>query len=104
MLTFVCTYNHTLGAAQDGYISIAIALVIGIVLSFLVNRFSTEETPPRFYGAFCFAGFMVAITWIFLVANEVVGILQAFGMIFGVSDAILGLTIFAMVSFFFLCS
>ncbi|KAG0313264.1 hypothetical protein BGZ99_008981 [Dissophora globulifera] len=38
----------------------------------------------------------VAITWIFLVANEVVGILQAFGMIFGVSDAILGLTIFAM--------
>ncbi|KAG0287188.1 hypothetical protein BGZ96_008867 [Linnemannia gamsii] len=83
-------------AAQEGYISIAIALVIGIVLSFFVNRFSTEETPPRFYGAFCFAGFMVAITWIFLVANEVVGILQAFGMIFGVSDAILGLTIFAM--------
>ncbi|KAF9911513.1 hypothetical protein EC991_003315 [Linnemannia zychae] len=83
-------------AAQDGYISIAIALVVGIVLSFLVHRFSSEESPPRFYGAFCFAGFLVAITWIFLVANEVVGILQAFGMIFGVSDAILGLTIFAM--------
>lgn len=83
-------------AAQDGYISIAVALVVGIALSFLVHRFSSEETPPRFYGAFCFAGFMVAITWIFLVANEVVGILQAFGMIFGVSDAILGLTIFAM--------
>lgn len=73
--------------------------MIGIALSFLVHRFSSEETPPRFYGAFCFAGFMVAITWIFLVANEVVGILQAFGMIFGVSDAILGLTIFAMVGF-----
>ncbi|KAH7038695.1 Sodium/calcium exchanger protein-domain-containing protein, partial [Linnemannia elongata] len=83
-------------AAQDGYISIAVALVVGIALSFLVHRFSSEETPPRFYGAFCFAGFMVAITWIFLVANEVVGVLQAFGMIFGVSDAILGLTIFAM--------
>ncbi|KAG0379337.1 hypothetical protein BGX24_000828 [Mortierella sp. AD032] len=83
-------------AAQEGYLSIAVALAVGIALSFLVNRFSTEETPPRFYGAFCFAGFLVAITWIFLVANEVVGILQAFGMIFGVSDAILGLTIFAM--------
>ncbi|KAK3824054.1 MAG: Sodium/calcium exchanger protein-domain-containing protein [Linnemannia gamsii] len=83
-------------AAQEGYISIAVALAVGIALSFLVHRFSTEETPPRFYGAFCFAGFLVAITWIFLVANEVVGILQAFGMIFGVSDAILGLTIFAM--------
>ncbi|KAF9083256.1 hypothetical protein BGX23_011643 [Mortierella sp. AD031] len=83
-------------AAQEGYISIAVALVVGVAMSFLVHRFSTEETPPRFYGTFCFAGFMVAITWIFLVANEVVGILQAFGMIFGVSDAILGLTIFAM--------
>jgi len=33
-----------------------------------------------------------------LVANEVVGVLQAFGIIFKVSDAILGLTVFAMVS------
>lgn len=71
-----------------------------MVLSLLVRQFSTEERPPRFYGALCFVGFLVAITWIFLVANEVVGILQAFGMIFGVSDAILGLTIFAMVSSF----
>ncbi|KAF9115885.1 hypothetical protein BGX27_005951 [Mortierella sp. AM989] len=83
-------------AAQDGYIAILGAFFIGAGLSFLVRRYSTEEHPPQFYGALCFAGFLVAITWIFLVANEVVGILQAFGMIFGVSDAILGLTIFAM--------
>ncbi|KAI7832253.1 Sodium/calcium exchanger protein-domain-containing protein [Gamsiella multidivaricata] len=83
-------------AAQEGYIAIPAALGLGIILSFLVRRFSSEEQPPRGYGAFCFIGFLVAITWIFLVANEVVGILQAFGMIFGVSDAILGLTIFAM--------
>ncbi|KAG0211906.1 hypothetical protein BGX28_007188 [Mortierella sp. GBA30] len=83
-------------AAQQGYIAIPIALGVGGMLSLLVRRFSTEERPPRFYGALCFVGFLVAITWIFLVANEVVGVLQAFGMIFGVSDAILGLTIFAM--------
>ncbi|KAG0199648.1 hypothetical protein BGX28_007105 [Mortierella sp. GBA30] len=56
----------------------------------------TEETPPRFYEALAFVGFLVAMTWIFVVANEVVGILQAYGMILGVSDAILGLTVFAM--------
>ncbi|KAG0055524.1 hypothetical protein BGZ83_008268 [Gryganskiella cystojenkinii] len=83
-------------AAGEGYFSILGALGIGVVLSYAVHRFSTEEQPPRFYGPLCFVGFMVAITWIFLVANEVVGILQAFGMIFGLSDAILGLTIFAM--------
>ncbi|KAF9183820.1 hypothetical protein BGZ51_003730 [Haplosporangium sp. Z 767] len=83
-------------AVEEGYIAIPLALCVGAVLSFLIRRFSTEELPPKFYGALCFVGFLVAITWIFLVANEVVGILQAFGMIFGVSDAILGLTIFAM--------
>ncbi|KAG0237495.1 hypothetical protein BGW42_000705 [Actinomortierella wolfii] len=83
-------------AAEDGYMSILLALGLGIVLSSTVYYFSNEEEPPRFYGLLSFAGFLVAITWIFLVANEVVGILQAFGMIFRVSDAILGLTIFAM--------
>jgi len=94
----VITKMSVIGAAQDGFIVVPVACVLGLLLSFLVRRFSTEEQPPRFYGALCFMGFLVAITWIFLVANEVVGILQAFGMIFGVSDAILGLTIFAMVS------
>ncbi|KAF9399884.1 hypothetical protein BGX21_005420 [Mortierella sp. AD011] len=92
--TFIATVITS--AAREGYLAIPAASLTGVGLSFLVRRFSTEEHPPRFYGAFCFAGFLVAITWIFLVANEVVGILQAFGMIFGVSDAILGLTIFAM--------
>ncbi|KAF9421491.1 hypothetical protein BGZ94_008819 [Podila epigama] len=83
-------------AAEYGYIPVLIAFVIGSIMSTTVYYTSTEEKPPRFYGALCFVGFLVAITWIFLVANEVVGVLQAFGMIFGVSDAILGLTIFAM--------
>ncbi|KAF9313355.1 hypothetical protein BG003_005275 [Podila horticola] len=83
-------------AAEYGVVPVLIALFVGSILSVLIYYSSTEEEPPRCYGALCFVGFMVAITWIFLVANEVVGVLQAFGMIFGVSDAILGLTIFAM--------
>ena len=58
---------------------------------------STEEKPTRFYEALAFVGFLVGMTWIFLVANEVVGILQTFGMVLGIGDAILGLTVFAMV-------
>ncbi|KAG0338543.1 hypothetical protein BG000_003793 [Podila horticola] len=83
-------------AAEYGVVPVLIALFVGSILSVLIYYSSTEEEPPRCYGALCFVGFMVAITWIFLVANEVVGVLQAFGLIFGVSDAILGLTIFAM--------
>jgi len=41
-------------------------------------------------------GFVVAIGWISTIADEVVGVLRAFGAIVGVSEAILGVTVFAM--------
>ena len=40
----------------------------------------------------------MAISWISTIADEVVGILRAFGAILNVSEAILGVTVFAMVS------
>ena len=36
---------------------------------------------------------MIAVGWIYLIANEIVSLLKAFGVFFGLSDAILGLTI-----------
>ncbi|KAF9123130.1 hypothetical protein BGW39_009237 [Mortierella sp. 14UC] len=83
-------------ADESLLVPILAALGVGIVMSTLIFYFSTESKPPKFYEAFAFFGFLVAMTWIFVVANEVVGILQAVGMILGVSDAILGLTVFAM--------
>ena len=44
----------------------------------------------------CFVGFVGAIPWISTIAGEVVGVLKAFGIILNMSDAILGLTIFAV--------
>lgn len=43
-----------------------------------------------------FVGFVIALNWIFLLANEMVGLLQALGAIFDISEAIMGLTIFAL--------
>ncbi|KAF9991213.1 hypothetical protein BGZ75_002841 [Mortierella antarctica] len=83
-------------AANKGHMAILGALGGGLFVSVLIFLFSTEETPPRFYEALAFVGFLVAMTWIFVVANEVVEILQAYGMILGVSHAILGLTVFAI--------
>ena len=38
--------------------------------------FTRDDKPPRFYSSLCFIGFGVAMVWIYLVANEVVGLLQ----------------------------
>ncbi|KAG0376094.1 hypothetical protein BGX24_008296 [Mortierella sp. AD032] len=86
----------TSAAGESLLVPVLSALGVGIVMSAVVFHFSTETKPPKFYEAFAFVGFLVAMAWIFVVANEVVGILQAVGLILGVSDAILGLTVFAM--------
>lgn len=57
---------------------------------------TTPSKPPKYRFLLCFVGFVVSISWISTIANEVVGVLKAFGVILGISDAILGLTIFAV--------
>jgi Sodium/calcium exchanger protein len=73
------------------------ASVFGLVALALLLTFSSPDAPPRWHKALCAVGFVVAIAWISIIADEVVGILRAFGAILGVSEAILGVTVFAMV-------
>jgi len=48
----------------------------GAIAAKLCILFTRDDKPPRFYSLLCFMGFGVAVVWIFLVANEVVGLLQ----------------------------
>jgi len=71
--------------------------LIGSLLAFAVLVLTTTpDNAPRYRYLLCFLGFIVSIAWISTIANEVVGVLKAFGIILGISDAILGLTIFAV--------
>jgi solute carrier family 24 (sodium/potassium/calcium exchanger), member 6 len=72
------------------------SLVFSLVCLLLILGTTTPDHPPKYRPLFCFLGFIVAIAWISTIANEVVCVLKAFGVILGISDAILGLTIFAM--------
>jgi sodium/potassium/calcium exchanger 6 len=72
------------------------SLVGSLVVFGILVVTTTPETPPRYRFIFCFVGFVVSVAWISTIANEVVGVLKAFGVILGISDAILGLTIFAV--------
>lgn len=73
------------------------ALVSGLIALALLLTFSSPDKPPTWHKALCAVGFLVAIGWISTIADEVVGVLRAIGAILGVSEAILGVTVFAVV-------
>ncbi|GAA5924462.1 hypothetical protein JCM10213_004583 [Rhodosporidiobolus nylandii] len=68
---------------------------IGLLFAALAYRFFESPSHPG-RVTLCFLGFFIAMVWILMIVNEVVGVLLTIGHIFGISDAILGLTIFAM--------
>jgi sodium/potassium/calcium exchanger 6 len=57
---------------------------------------TTEQKKPRYHFLLCYLGFVISVAWISTIAGEVVGVLKAFGVILDISEAILGLTIFAV--------
>lgn len=69
---------------------------VSFVLLALTLLLTRADARPRFHTLLCFVGFAISVCWISTIANEVVGTLQAFGTILGLSDAILGLTVFAV--------
>ncbi|KAF8071735.1 Sodium/calcium exchanger protein-domain-containing protein [Lyophyllum atratum] len=72
------------------------AAIGGFVTAVLVIASADKGDHPTARMARCSMGFLVAIVWIMAIADEVVNVLQTFGFIFGLSDAIIGLTIFAV--------
>jgi solute carrier family 24 (sodium/potassium/calcium exchanger), member 6 len=72
------------------------ALLTSLVALALLLLTTTADHPPRWHFLLCFVGFAVSVAWISTIAKEVVGVLKAVGVILGISDAILGLTVFAV--------
>ncbi|KAL1746912.1 Sodium/calcium exchanger protein-domain-containing protein [Schizophyllum fasciatum] len=83
------------GHSHRGWLLLASAIA-GLTVGIMVTVFGDKGDNPTFRMARCSMGFLVAVVWIMAIADEVVDVLQTFGFIFGLSDAIIGLTIFAV--------
>ncbi|KAK9472477.1 Sodium/calcium exchanger protein-domain-containing protein, partial [Dipodascopsis tothii] len=71
--------------------------VAGLALVGIITFYTRADEPPRFLPAvLCCIGFLVSMVWISFLADEVVGVMKAVGVIFDISEAILGLTVFAL--------
>jgi len=87
---------------QVGFIKIkgvfpiwAVVAIVGTILCFATLILTEHHTRPRYHSAFAFLGFASSVVWIYSMANEIVNLLTTFGIVFGISNTILGLTFLA---------
>ncbi|XP_066601622.1 mitochondrial sodium/calcium exchanger protein-like [Prorops nasuta] len=71
-------------------------LVVGAVIGVIVFLTSHVDRVPKFHSVFAFLGFLAAMLIVYLVAGEVVSVLQCIGFACSISDAMLGITFLAV--------
>ncbi|KAL7409177.1 Sodium/calcium exchanger protein-domain-containing protein [Mrakia frigida] len=81
---------------SDTWIPIIVLSSLGLVLGFITLVYAWNGENRVWRLGRCLLGFSVAMIWIMAIADEVVSVLTVLGEIFGLSDAIIGLTIFAV--------
>ncbi|GJP52298.1 hypothetical protein CLOM_g11424 [Closterium sp. NIES-68] len=83
---------------DSGLLLFSLAASLGVFLAFLTYYTTDEESPPQsFLPSFLWvtAGFAMSVVWFYALANELVALLVALGVIFGISPPILALTVLA---------
>lgn len=71
------------------------SMLTSLVLLAILIFITVEHIRPKHHYVLCFLGFVISIAWISTIAGEVVGVLQTLGVVLDISEALLGLTIFA---------
>lgn len=73
----------------------AVVVIVGTALASVTFFATSNREPPRLHWLFAFLGFLTSALWINAAATEVVNILRSLGVIFRLSNTVLGLTLLA---------
>ncbi|KAI9365466.1 Sodium/calcium exchanger protein-domain-containing protein [Zopfochytrium polystomum] len=75
---------------------LAIGVVCSVIIGVLAYRILPTASARLKHWIMASTGFTASIIWIHIVVTEIVGLLKTFGLLLGISDAVLGMTVFAI--------
>ncbi|XP_032509783.1 mitochondrial sodium/calcium exchanger protein isoform X2 [Phocoena sinus] len=73
----------------------AVVVIAGTALAAVTFFATSNSEPPRLHWLFAFLGFLTSALWINAAATEVVNTLRSLGVVFRLSNTVLGLTLLA---------
>ncbi|KAG9141004.1 hypothetical protein Leryth_012588 [Lithospermum erythrorhizon] len=83
-------------STQSRIIAYVFGVSVGCILGVLAYKNTQSDRPPqRFLLPWVVGGFLMSIVWFYMIANELVDLLVALAIIWGVNPSILGLTVLA---------
>ncbi|XP_058387467.1 mitochondrial sodium/calcium exchanger protein [Diceros bicornis minor] len=73
----------------------AVVVITGTAVAAVTFFATSNSEPPRLHWLFAFLGFLTSALWINAAATEVVNVLRSLGVVFRLSNTVLGLTLLA---------
>ncbi|XP_030517397.2 cation/calcium exchanger 1 [Rhodamnia argentea] len=96
LLSALCNSQRDNVKFRSSTVTYLAAGLIGLVLGNLAFVTTKKSNPPKkCLFPWLAAGFLMSITWTYIIAEELVSLLVSVGIVFGVSPSILGLTVLA---------
>ncbi|XP_064459628.1 mitochondrial sodium/calcium exchanger protein-like isoform X2 [Ornithodoros turicata] len=92
---FILLVTQVVNITVAGFPIAVIVFLVAACLALVVFFTSKYDEPPKYHWIFAYLGFFVAVFWIYGLANEVVSLLKTVGIVIGLSDAFLGMTVLA---------